>query len=365
MLNRFANFLACNSSTNSSNRTNQEIHLSDLRLPGEAAHEMVNVPRLAGTGLARIGPTIDQTTAHLRGRAYLQHLTTDHRLYGAIRELVASDKILLNRNRTEENLSGIAERLRPVVADICHQNASRQFGLSTEINELASDALGHCGDRADFVVGQMEDVALLGRLTRGQIDEVSLYNHGVSFFMLNQIRAETGREANRRRPGIHQQGVHDHLDAEFFLQDQLHLPHRVGQPQHRNVGFMTREIANGIGAKVRQAATANDGENVIQFMSTWNPWVQHLRRQPQHRADFERMTQNFHDALERLERDRNNPASPVNAMDEHEYGNAMGAIGRNREAWESDYVGQLSRTFLMNHRADYLANQGLLPRYFR
>ncbi|EGF30194.1 hypothetical protein IMCC9480_1924 [Oxalobacteraceae bacterium IMCC9480] len=128
---------------------------------------------------------------------------------------------------------------------------------------------------------------------------------------------------------------------------------------------MTREIANGIGAKVRQAATANDGENVIQFMSTWNPWVQHLRRQPQHRADFERMTQNFHDALERLERDRNNPASPVNAMDEHEYGNAMGAIGRNREAWESDYVGQLSRTFLMNHRADYLANQGLLPRYFR
>jgi hypothetical protein len=35
------------------------------------------------------------------------------------------------------------------------------------------------------------------------------------------------------------------------------------------------------------------------------------------------------------------------------------------EDWNAQLVGQLSREFLLNHRADLLINSGAMPKYFQ
>ena len=347
----------------------RELQLRDLRIGDEPAHELVNVPALGRRGLRPIPIPADPESQHLTGRAYLEFLSTDARLFGAIKQLIASEHILAARPPlAPERIANMAERLRPVVAAIYHDSQRRDLTLARDVNRLALDVQDGCGDRLDYMLRQIEDVALLARLSRGDIDEVDLYNNGIAFFMLHNVIGETGREATLHNAASESQNVHAQLEAIYFLQDSLHLPHRQARPIYygQDLSFMTERIARRIGDKVRHAATENDGERVIQFMSTWEPWVLHLQRNDKHRPDFEMLTTNYHNLLEAMARDRENPASPLHSsvMDPVTYQAEIGTVNCKRSENMSDYVGQLTRTFLVNHRADYLAEHGALPAYF-
>ncbi len=181
-----------------------------------------------------------------------------------------------------------------------------------------------------------------------------------------RVIGEIGREATAHCAAAESQNLRAHLDAIYFLQDELHLPHRQATPIYSGMSFMTDRIARRIGDKVRNAATEKDGERVIEFMSTWTPWVLHLQNHEEHRADFEKITQNYHSNLEHMVEDREDPNSPVHSsvMDQVTFDAEIASICNSRNRWMSDYVGQLTRTFLINHRADYLAEHGVLPAYF-
>ena len=346
----------------------RSILLSDLRIGNEPAHALVNVPVLHGHALPQIAIPVDQASNHLTGRAYLEFLSTDARLFGSIRQLLASDHILAaDPPLTPARLENMATRLRPLIAAVYHDNQRGNLDLAHEINRLATDVADGCGDRLDYMLRQMEDAALLARLYRGDIDEVTLYNHGIAFFMLDRLISEVGREATRRNVAADSQNVHAQLDAIYRLQDVLHLPHRQTTPNYSNLSFVSERVARQIGERVHQAATVEDGERVIEFMSTWGPWVRYLQNHDSHRTDFAQISQNYNDILEQMAADRDNPNSPLHhsVMDQVTYSAEIGTVGMNRDIWMADYVGQLTRTFLINHRADYLAEEGALPNYFR
>lgn len=346
----------------------RDLLLSDLRIGNEPAHELVNIPALHGHALPQIAIPADPASRHLTGRAYLEFLSTDVRLFGSIRQLIASNHILTADPPLDAaRIENMATRLRPVIAAIYHDNQRQNLDLAREINRLASDVQDGCGDRLDYMLRQMEDAALLARLSRGDIDEVTLYNHGIAFFMLDRLIGEVGREATRREEAAAAQNVHAQLDAMVRLQDVLHLPHRQTTPIYSNLSFVNQRTAQQLGERVHQAATADDGERVMAFMSTWTPWVRYLQNHEAHREDFEQITGPYHSNLEQMITDREDPNSPLHpsVMDQVSFDAEIATIGRNRELCMSEYVGQLTRTFLVNHRAEYLAEQGPLPRYFR
>lgn len=341
----------------------RNVMLSQLRMGNEHRHELVKAPLLPSPRLAAPSVPEDAASQHLTGRDYLEFLSTDVRLLVGIRELIAGHQILAaNPPLPSERINNIAERLRPIVAEIYHdaqnRNEDRARGyestLATEVEDLADDASTWCGDRLELNLRQMEDIALVARLSRGDIDEVALYNHGVAYFMLDRAIGEIGREATAHGAAAESQSVMAHLEAIYFLQDTLPLPHRQARPQYygQGISFMTEDIARTIGNRVREAATERDGEHVIQFMSTWAPWVRHMTNHADHRYIFEEIKRNAARKLEAMGLLRDNPDSIYHPsrMDELTYEFFLAEVGAKLQQQKSDYVGRLTREFLIGHR---------------
>ena len=353
--------------------TYRPVTLSDLNLGDEPPEQLITVPALGPHGLNQVHAPVDAASSGLTGREYLEFLTTDIRLMPDIAVLIEGYHVLnaaedpRYRPRSAEVLNDIAERLRPVIAE-----AYRDPELSRKIDQIANETMTNCDDRFDFFLSQMENAALLAHLSRGDIDDTVLYNHGIAFFMLDEIRAATGRLYSEIgvNPANQDHSVHDHLNAVYYLQDELHLPHRHARPvyiNNRGITIVGPCEARRIGEIVRERATENDGQRAIQYMATWDPWVAHLKQQDalERFPQFKQVTDNFQKKLAKMEERREIAGSAVHQMDPIEYAAKLGDINARYHEWIIEVAADLTKKFLINHRADYLAEMGNLPVYFR
>lgn len=330
--------------------------LADLRIDNEADHSLINIPMVQSSYVDRLTPPVDQMSAAFQGRAFLQFLSTDRRLGAFFKAFIDGNRVLSDPGLTEAKAISLAEQLRPIVAQ-----AYQDPELIRKMESCALETTGYCSGRAQIFVGQMRDAALLSFVRTGQMDDVALYNLGISFFMLDAVRTEVGR---RSPPGGHAQNVHDYLDAEFYLQDELNLPTKHTRPEHVNVGFISAAVAREIGNAVKAKAYQNNGEKVRDFLSTWAPWQEYIAALPKNRADFELVSQNYEKALEQLQADRETPGTPAAALSEADYLLDIEAIAERRTDWIVQTIGQKTFEFWATHKAECLLDAGKMPKYF-
>lgn len=293
-----------------------EITLAQLHRRSEAPHRALHIVS-ANRRPAAEAP-VDQETAHLMGRAYLEFLVVDSRpgkrLPSELIALLSGRKFLQSPDRTEENMMKVANKLRPVVAEMY-----RDPVLSRAIADHAVDTMRRCIDGASFDLRQMQDMALAAKISRGGIDDIALYNHGLSFFMLNEVEKETSREITRHYGAREaREALHAHMYAVFYLQNTFKFPHHQEDPRIPSATFMTREIAQEIGARVCQNAVKDDGASFFDYMSQWDPWIAHSKRQPMYETDFAGNSEDFQNYLAAHEANCAIPDSTEGRMTEQE-----------------------------------------------
>ena len=193
------------------------------------------------------------------------------------------------------------------------------------------------------------------------MDAVALYNLGISFFMKDAVHAEVGK---RSPPGGHSQNVHDYLDAEFLLQDELNLPTKHARPDHVNIGFVNPRVARTIGDAVKAKAAENNGDKVREFLSTWAPWQEYMLALPKNRSEYEAMSQTFETALEKLQEARETEGTPAAACSEADYLLDVEAIAARRADWIIQTTAQKTFEFWATHKAEFLIDEGTMPQYF-
>lgn len=253
-------------------------------------------------------------------------------------------------------------RLRPVLAE-----AYLSANLRGEIDIIAQEALPHCHDRTDVAIAQMDDAALHARLIRGAVtDETTLYNYGVAYFMLNAAHEETKQYLQERRAAgvIPRQEVHDQQNARYYLQDKLHLPHRMQRPialSARDVLVNRRVAEEVILPRVTTRAIEHNGQNVMRFVSNWAPWRHHLdERWPAMQA----MSASFHSSLTLTMERRDVPGSDIANMSEVEYQEKIRQIQTDKTRAEAELADQLALELLFNRRGEFLVETNQLTPYF-
>lgn len=340
-----------------------DLKLSDLRMHrNETDHNLVFAYPIPSGPYEPVALAVDAASAGLQGRAYLEFLLADPRTQPEMTELVGHKLLSKTKPIPEERLNDIAPRLRAIMAE-----AYLSDDLMGEIEVIANEAIPHCKDRTDVALGQMEDAALHARLVRGAVtDETTLYNYGVSFFMLNAVREET-RDLLKQRLAegqIPRQEVHDIQNARYFLQETLHLPHRLQQPIVPNAmyGIVTQQIAEEyLLPRVTARALQHNGQNVMQFISNWQPWRRHLNeRWPA----MQEMSASFHRRLERTMELREVPDSPIARLSEVRYQEKIDQLRADKIRVESELADQLALELLFNRRGEYLVEHNLLTPYF-
>ena len=169
-------------------------------------------------------------------------------------------------------------------------------------------------------------------------------------------------------PAYQDQSVHDHLNAVYYLQDEFRLPHRHARPRYiedRSITIVTPREARRIKEIVRERAIASDGMRAINFMAAWDPWVTHLKAQDVHETfpQFGQIMDDFYALLAMTESRRLIDGSPEYRMDPVAYAAELGSIQAKLREWETEVAAELTKKFLLNHRADYLIEQGQMPAY--
>ena len=269
---------------------------------------------------------------------------------------IQGDRVLADPHLTDTKAIALAEQLRPLVGQ-----AYQDPQLIRKMDAAALETTSYCSGRAQVFVGQMRDAALLSFVRTGQMEDVALYNLGISFFMLDAVRGEV---ASRLPPGGDAQSVHAYLDAEFYLQDELNLPTRHSRPEYANVSIVDAAVAREIGNAVKAKITQKEGCKVRDFLSAWAPWQEYLFALPKNQRDYEKMSQNFEIRLEKLEEAREIPDSPEAACNERDYLLDVEAIAAARADWIIQLTGQKTFEFWATHRAELLIDGGNMPRYF-
>ncbi len=340
-----------------------DLALQDLRMHrSETDHNLVFAYPIPSGVYEPVALAVDSGGAGLEGRTYLQFLLEDPRTEGGMGCLIRDKLLSLRYGLSEERLNDIATRLRAVMAE-----SYLSDDLMGEIEVLAVEALPHCQDRADVALGHMEDAALHARLVRGGVtDETTLYNYGVSYYMLNAVTEETRRLlAERRAAGeIPHQEVHDLQNALFHLQETLHLPHRLQQPivPRARGGIVTQQLAEEvILPRVTARAIEHNGQNVMQYISTWAPWKNHLAK---NWPAMQEMTASFHEIVSTTMEQRDVPGSRLNRMNEVEYEAKIKQVEIDRVRVETELANQLALELLFNRRGEYLVNHNKLSSYF-
>jgi len=333
-----------------------QLMLADLRIGREPDHALVTIPVASRANVDPLRPPQDEQTAALRGKAYLEFLSTDVRLGSFFKAFIRGNRVLTDPQLTGEKAAALAEQFRPILAQAYHDPE-----LLRKMETCALETTGYCSGRAQVFVGQMRDAALLSFVKSGQIDDVTLYNVGISFFRLHAVRAEVGK---RSPIGGHAQNVHDYLDAEYFLQEELNLPTQHSVPDHPNQGFVNRQVAREIGNAVKARMAKNNGASVIEFMSTWAPWQDYVSTLPENRGAYEAVSKTYEEALELLQADRETSGSNAAALTEKQYLGDVDALAGRRADWINQYTGQKTFEFLATHKAEFLIDGGTMPRYF-
>lgn len=209
-----------------------------------------------------------------------------------------------------------------------------------------------CGDRTAYFIEQMHGMAILDLLSEpGFTDKAMLFNLGVAFYKLDLVKIET---CKRLDTAVNQhETVQDVLIAEYLLQDELGLPVNHARPDFMGVGNMTPEIANAIKDAVIRRLLSKDGVYVIDFLSEWQPWSKYVESLPENALDFEILHETYASSLQKiLDKPHIPEAVKIQAAEDY--------MDRHRD-WKRQLVGQKSREYLVNYRADYLIEMGQVP----
>lgn len=337
----------------------RSIKLTDLKLGNESNTDLVSVPVPKNRRVIQLRAQPDELSANLHGRDYLRFLSTDNRLMSSFKLLMGGRSLLGNDQLTEEALDRFEEKLRFITCE-----AYQNLDLNSEIDDMANEVLGYCVDRSGYFINQAHDIAMVSLLQRAGLEEVDLYNLGIAHFKLDLVQREVTKILGGR--GIDQQSTHDYFDAEYFLQDRLHLPTRHPAPVYlnRRVGNMTQELAAEIGDRIEAKIAADNGESAIAFMADWGPWQRHITTKPEHLEDFNLATEIGHTVLENLASSRVTSGTAEFAMPEPEFIIKMDRAAIHNRNLKREFVAQCTRTLLENLRADLLIEHGAMPRYF-
>lgn len=331
--------------------------LKHLKIGNEADHDLVAIPVMDRIGGKQVVAASDEKTNHLRGLEYLEYIATDNRLLPTLRLLVR-DKLLKSvRHQSDAVRNHMAEKFRLIAGEAYHDQ-----DLAMRLENIALDYLGYCGDKAEYIVSQLHGEALLSNLRRGNLDDVSLFNIGVSFFRLTALH----EEIIKRKPQILQakQSVHEFYEIEFHLQDRLQLPFKhVPQMFPGNAPNATPEFIEELAAAVEQRCSQNDGEAAIAFLAQWEPWGAVVRNDPKNREAIEDLNEVFQEILSTYEANRQAPEKAESKHNEHQIIDFMNNVMRRRQEWNTEYLGQKAREFLVNHRACIVLDQGLSSSY--
>lgn len=324
------------------------ISLQNLRIGNETDASLVTIPMRGQIQLPDLTPPADEQTAGLTGKPYFEALGRDARLPRSLQTLCASKKLARNNFLNNTQLNDFTEKLQ-LITSRCIAGSDE---FKTQINTLALEAQVFCGDRTGYFIEQMHGMAILDVLTsEGVTDDVMLFNLGVAFCKLDLVKNET---CKNMATAINQnETVEDVLIAEYLLQGELGLPVNHVRPINMTTGNITPEKANQIKEAVLAKLLQKDGLHVIDFLSEWEPWAKYVEGLEKNRPDFECLQEAFADNLQKILDTPEIPEalqieSAENYMDQH-------------RVWKRELVGQKSREFLVNYRADYLLDCGSMP----
>lgn len=329
------------------------ISLRDLRIGNESDAHLVTLPDVRLRRLPNISPNPHPGTDNLQGRAFLSALGDDTVLPDMLRVLCKGHKLARNMRLSDEALANHEKRLR-LIASECRQGSA---DFCSKINQLSDEALTFCGDRTDYFVEQMNAAAILqflSRNRRGQ-QESMLYNLGIAYCKLNALREELAKiidGVDGQQPNT--ESVEDFLNVEFLLQEKLGLPTRHRRPEFAHTCRISAPQAETLAQKVIDKLLNKDGIYVFDFMSQWEPWIQHLEDHPLCKDDFEKLRETFTGLMEGIDPTLNEAEKMSKA---NQY------MDRFCD-WKSQLAGQKTREILMNVRADLLATQGRYPQQF-
>ena len=333
--------------------------LRDLRIGDEQDHELAFAPPIPVGTFQPIVPPVDAASAGLEGRAYLEFLVRDIRTEAGMAMILRED-VLDSAEISEDRVNDIANRMRPIMAQIYADPH-----LATEMEMLITQALTFCHDRLELAIGEMEDTALLAHLSAGRIDEITLFNYGVAFFMLNDVREKVNQLIHEAMDGGEAyQSSHDVLNAIYYLQDDLHMPTAQREPLVPRAvhGIVSERVAREvIGPYVKQRAIEKDGQNVWRFLSTWQPWITHLDR---HEPWAKEMTKSFGKLMNDTEEKQAERVAAGRGMDDQQFLSRLNQLGKAHTSTKSEFAFGIAKELLFNWRAEYLALQGRLPPYF-
>ena len=116
-----------------------------------------------------------------------------------------------------------------------------------------------------------------------------------------------------------------------------------------------------IGPHVRAQAIRNNGENVIGFLSEWEPWRKHLETNCPRSAE---MNASFYKLVERYQEQRAVVGSRFHRMSKDDFDTHLQVLQSDLRVSQNELTKQLSIELLFNVRAEYLAERGQLPAYF-
>lgn len=330
---------------------NTEMSLQDLRIEDEPDTSLVTVPMQQMTCLSDIPIPPDDRTAGLTGTPYFRSLVWDEHLPRGLQNLCYSRKLAQNTSLGSEHLELHTEKLK-LIASRC-RTGSDEF--KSRIDRLALEAKGFCDDRASYFIEQMHGLAMIDFLTEfGHRDEKMLFNLGVAFCKLELVQNETVKRiasANNQNNNIV-----DVLVAEYLLQDPLALPVCHPTPQDLNCCNMTPELANQIKDAVNTKLVHNNSAHVIDFLSTWEPWVKYIESSEKNQPDLEFLHE-IHTELVQTVLDH--PEFPEVIKNDF----TEAAMNQYRDQ-KRKFVADKSREFLINHRTEHLLENGVMPRVF-
>ena len=338
---------------------NQILTLRDLRIGDEKDHELVFAPPIPAGTFQPIVPPVDQASAGLDGRAYIEYLVNDIRTEAGI-GLILQEEVLDKTTISDSRIKNIVNRMRSIMAQ---QYANPHLRIEMEL--LIAQTLTFCHDRLELAIGEMEDTALLSHLSSGRIDEITLYNYGVAFFMLDEVREKVKQIISERLDGAEaDQSSHDVMNAIYYLQDDLHLPTRLQEPiiPHAQHSIVNERLAvEFIGPYVKRRAAEKGGENVFRFISTWRPWVTYMDK---HEPLSKKMTESFQHLMAKTEEKQAARVALNVGMGEQEYIEHLNWKAAVHTSTKAELANGLAKELLFNWRAEELALNGRLPPYF-
>ena len=206
-------------------------------------------------------------------------------------------KEILRAAYFKEKNENIASRLHSVMDEVLRNSVVKEA-----VNFMASETFNYCNDSIVFRLRKMENMAFLSRINRIAMKDIELYKYGIAFWNLERLEQEIIDRSElifgcKNPPNA----AWDHLASQIYSQNILALPNCndcLEIAENCISAVNKKVIENTIVKKIQKDTIENNGQNVIKFLSTWEPWVAHLKKHPDFEDFFYRFTKCSKESVE-------------------------------------------------------------------